>query len=72
MRLVYKKFADGKYKVYTTDENGKNERVLDSDVPPDHKVRRVPVFIEVNCDEDRKDDARQGLDQLLKSIDNAN
>ena len=68
MRLVYKKYADGTYKVYTTDEKGQNEQVLEGDVPEDHKVRRVPVFIEVNCDADRVEDAQDGLERLTKNL----
>lgn len=69
MRLVYKKFADGTFEVYRTDENGRNKCVLDSDVPAnDQKVRRVPVFIEVNCDGEQVDAARAGLDRLKQNL----
>ena len=68
MRLVYKKYEDGTYKLYETDEKGRNERVLDSDIPDDHKVRRVPVFIELSCDDDRVQDAQDGLNRLSKNL----
>jgi len=68
MRLVYKKHSDGTYKLYQTDDNGRNERVLDGDVPDDHKVRRVPLFIEVSCDDDQVDNARDGLKRLIDNL----
>ncbi|RJP33783.1 MAG: hypothetical protein C4547_11825 [Phycisphaerales bacterium] len=69
MRLVYKKFDDGTYKLYETDDDGRNERLIAGDVPLDHRVRRVPVFIEVSCDTDSVDDARTGLDNLRAKLD---
>jgi len=68
MRLVYKKYSDGTYKVYTTDDSGENERVLEATVPPDHKVRRVPFFIEVNCDDDQVNEADVDLDRVVRNI----
>lgn len=73
MRLVYKKYSDGTYKVYETDASGRNETVLDTDVPNDRKagtVSRVPVFIELSCDENdnSKQDAKTGLDLLLENL----
>jgi len=68
MRRVYKKFADGTYKVYETDETGRNQRILDGDVPDDKKVRRVSVYIELSCDDERVVDARQGLDQIKRNL----
>lgn len=71
MRLVYKKYLDGTYKLYKTDEKGRNEQVLDGNVPDDSKVTRVPVFIEVSCDPDRVEDARDGLNRLSKNLQKA-
>ena len=71
MRLVYKKYADGTHKLYQTDEKGRNEHILDSNVPEDAQVRRVPVFIELNCDYDRLGDARNGLDLLRNNLEKA-
>ncbi len=68
MRLVYKKFADGTYKLYQTDDRGGNERVLDSTLHDDHKVRRVKQFIEVNCDDDEVQDSRSGLNRVMKEL----
>lgn len=68
MRLVYKKYADGTYKLYQTDEKGRNEKVLESDVPDDKVVRRVPVYIELSCDADHEEDVRDGLNRLSKSL----
>lgn len=68
MRFVYKKYADGTYKLYETDNDGRNERLIDGNVPPDHQVRRVPVFIEISCDDGEAAGAREGLDKLRKAI----
>lgn len=69
MRLIYKKYADDKFEVYETDEDGRNKRVLETDVPANDKtVRRVPVFIEVNCDGALVEEARAGLDRLKKNL----
>ena len=57
--------------MYQTDEKGGNERIVDRNVPNDGRVRRNPVFIEVSCDDDRIDDARNGLDLLRNKLEQA-
>lgn len=71
MRLVYKRYVDGRYKLYRTDEHGRNEEVIDTDVPEGHTVRRVPVFIELSCDDDRLAEARDGLNRLTDTLNRA-
>lgn len=68
MRLVYKQYSDGTYKLYETDENGRNQRVLEGDVSNGDKVNRVPVFIELSCDADRVEAAKDGLERLSKNL----
>ena len=71
MRLVYKKFSDDTYKIYTTDEWGKNERVFEGDIPPDdRKIRRCSVFIELSCDDELAHVAKDGLDRMIKNLKN--
>lgn len=68
MRLIYKKYADGTYKVYETDEKGQNERVLDGGMPTDQKARRVPMIVEVNGDDNHINDALDGLRRLQDQL----
>lgn len=68
MRMVYKKYADDTYKVYETDDEGDNVRVVDGNVPDDNQVRRVPVFVEVSCDDKYVGDAMIGLVELTKIL----
>jgi hypothetical protein len=72
MRLVYKKYEDNRYKLYTTDDRGRNENVLASDVPAgDKKVRRVPLFIELSCDDEWVKEAKAALDLVIQNLPNA-
>jgi hypothetical protein len=67
MRLVYKKFDDGTYKLYETDDAGQNYHLIDGNVPPDHKSR-CSVFIEVSCADARIADALIGLDIIRAKL----
>lgn len=70
MRLVYKRFDDGKYTLYQTDDEGRKEEVIETDLPDDRRIRRVPVYIEISCDEQQVEQARDGLERLVRALAN--
>jgi hypothetical protein len=68
MRLVYKKYADGTFKLYETDDEGRHPRIIKTTAPKDQKVWRVPLFIEVSCDDNEIKNAQQALKLLEEAM----
>ena len=71
MRIVYKKFVsvsggDVNDVIVRTDDDGSNPEVIEGTQPPRSDVLRVPIVIEVSCDDDNAviSDARNALQRI--------
>ncbi len=66
MRIVYKKYAEGGYVFLRTEDDGSNPTVVEGKMRNRSEVKRVPIFIEVSCDERATEikDARSALRRI--------